>query len=179
MATFSWDPRTWGSYVSAQVDRAAQATVDLAVKTGIADQLAAESPEYKTYQTKVQRYAEQHEMYAVAGMIAGISCGTLGACLTLTGRNKTGYALMIVSVPIDYFSYNSNKIYENLRYKFANELLQHLSKSKGEIKIDLKKLKATLQKRTFCYDPFIEFHIRSFIAHMESIQKLQAKRLIH
>ncbi|MBS0649027.1 MAG: hypothetical protein JSS10_07400 [Verrucomicrobia bacterium] len=188
-----WAPSTWAAYASEQMERAADAAaetiVDAAVKKGMADkvakavvesgaldQLAAQTPQYQEYQTRIQEYAEHYERYTTAGMYASITGGTVGICLTLTGRAKAGYTLIVVSLPMGYFSYNANKVYENLENDFANNIIQHMSRKNKKDQFDQKKLRETLKKGTLCYDPFIEFHARHFMAHMASLEKIRAKK---
>jgi roadblock/LC7 domain-containing protein len=146
------------------------------VASGVLDQIAAHAPDYQEYQKRIREYAEQYEIYATAGKYASVVCGTVGVCLTLTGRDKTGYTLVVISVPIGYFSYNVNKVCENLENGFANHIIKHMVRKKGKDKIDLEKLKETLKKGTLCYNPFIEFHARHFMAHVSSWEKAPAKQ---
>lgn len=188
-----WAPSTWLPSASKQMERAAETVAEVVVEeavksgmmdevakvvvaSGVLDQIAAHAPEYQEYQTQIQEYAEQYERYATAGMYASVVCGTVGVCLTLTGRDKTGYTLVVVSVPMGYFSYNVNKVCENLENDFANHIIKHMVRKKGKDKIDPNKLKATLMRGTFCYNPFIEFHASHFMAHVSSWEKARAKQ---
>jgi hypothetical protein len=153
------------------------ALVESEVGGKLINQAVSQTPQYQRYQKNVQEYAHQNEMIAMAGVATSITFGTLGVCFSLTGRNGIGSGLIIIAVPIGYFSYNSNAIYENMKNDFAENLFQHMAASKDQtkIKIDQKKLRACLLKRTFCYDLLIDFHVRSFITFMESQQKSKTK----
>lgn len=141
------------------------------------NEVVSQTPQYQRYQKCVQEYAHQNEMIAMAGVATSITFGTLGVCFSLAGRNGLGSGLIIIAVPIGYFSYNSNAIYENMKNEFAENLFQHMAASKDQkkIEIDPKKLRACLLKGTFCYDLFIDFHVRSFMDFMESQQNSKTK----
>jgi len=137
---------------------------------GVFDKAAANTPQYIEYQKKVQEYAFKNEMMAMAGVATSVTLATLGVCFSLAGRNGIGSGLIITAVPIGYFSYNSNVVYENLKNDISENLIQHmLLLKKGENpEFDQKKVRASLLKRTICYDLFIDFHVESFMAHNEN-----------
>ncbi len=145
--------------------------------SGILNEAISQTPQYKKYQKHVQEYAHQNEMIAMAGVATSITFGTLGVCFSLAGRNGLGSGFIIIAVPMGYFSYNSNVIYENMKNDFAENIVQHMAVTKDQkaIEIDQKKLRACLLKRTFCYDLIIDFHVRCFMDFMASQQNRKAK----
>ena len=130
------------------------------------------TPEYQEYQRRVQQYAHENEMIAMAGMTTSVTFFTLGLCFSLAGRNGLGSGLIIIAVPTGFFSYNSNIIYENMKNDFAENIVKHMAVSKDpkKMEIDPKKLRACLLKRTLCYDLLIDFHVRQFMASNNAIQ---------
>lgn len=141
------------------------------------NKIVSQTPEYQSYQKHVQEYAQHNEMIAMAGVATSITFVTLGVCFSLAGRNGLGSGLIIIAVPIGFFSYNFNIICENMKNDFADNLVQHMAVSKDpkKIEIDSKKLRACLLKRTFCYDLLIDFHVTRFMELMESQQKNKTK----
>lgn len=111
---------------------------------------------------EVKRSLRSCSIIAVIGMIVAVSLAIIGIALTATGCPGAGVPLLILSVPLGYFSYNGYKVCANAIDVIANFKDYH--KLLGLAGVDEKQIKTRLSRDTFCFDYAVD-HMVSALAN--------------
>ena len=95
---------------------------------------------------------------ALIALVASVAFSILGVASCLGGIPFIGVSLLLISLPVAYFSYNVQKVCAN-----GKEIIDSPGKYTNlwTGAMDEAKIHSRLSKDTFCFDPFISFAIAS------------------